>query len=75
MQHHGLDCDSWSECHHDSPLRRLAFLLVGRPNPTAAQLIVHEDHRCAAHVAELAENVATGRKLRVVQAEHSLDVV
>ena len=67
MQHHGLDCDSWSECHHDSPFRCLAFLLVGRPNLTAAQLIEHADHRCAAHVAELAENVATGRKLPVVR--------
>ena len=75
MQHHGLDGDSRSKRHHDSPLRRLAFLLVGRLTQTAAQLIEHEDHRCATHVAELAEHMATGRQLAVVQAERSLDVV
>ena len=74
VEHHGLNCDSRSKSHHHSPLRRLPSLL-GRCCPAAAQLIEHEDHRGATHVAKLAEHMATRRQFPVLQTEHFLDVV
>ncbi|WVZ49044.1 LOW QUALITY PROTEIN: hypothetical protein U9M48_000426 [Paspalum notatum var. saurae] len=72
---HGLNRDSWSECHEHTPVVELELLLwrtrsLGLQSPLPAHLIQHEQHRRAEHVAIIAEDTPARRHLLRPELEH-----
>ncbi|WVZ49048.1 hypothetical protein U9M48_000430 [Paspalum notatum var. saurae] len=72
---HGLNGDSWSECHEHTPVVELELLLwrtrsLGLQSPLPAHLIQHEQHRRAEHVAVIAEDTPARRQLLRLELEY-----